>query len=679
MGQGQDSCVATRRTSRQRSIYLVVLTFFGGFNVMLLEICAFRVLSTTFGGSVHVTGILLALIMVALSMGYYLGGYLSSKAASARILLASVGACAVYALVTNTLLAREILEACFRMNRTISTLSSVYFFPTSLAALILYFPPMLVLGQVSPFLIQFMARHAGGDQAVGRIAGKLMAISTLGSVIGTTATSFVFLPALGVQRTLLIFYSSLAILVAFGRPLLPHFRRLWLVPLVLTILIGWRATATGLATTSIGRKGARLIYEGESRHGNIKVLAGIDDQGPYLFYQPNWVYVHSKVHPNAPVRDVFFLEYIAFWPAVAGKRVLVLGTALGTVLAQMVEIAPSAELTGVDIDPVIVSLSQELVPQLRSPNVKLIARDARLFLRETSERYDYIIVDLFAGGFIPSHCITEEFFSLVLQRLAPDGAMFMNSNMTEFLAFEGESMTWAPVRHLQSTIFNAGFAQIVRTDLFSNGHMVAFPVAKPISVLRDHIRRQAARADLPLEHRSLLTVESFNLHETPVERRHLRPFTDDWVPDHLVQLKDNRPAHLRAAAKAVEGPWKKTMEDSDALRPVDIARRRFWRLSLRSGRDPRSYGEGKESNPFCREVFDWVSRSSGATSELLPYVFGGEFLRCEADFDRLASDAPGERIRRFRDFVKGASLLSRGKGAEAWSYLSGVLESPGVL
>src|ERR1700754_2429785 len=75
---------------------LLAVSFWGGLQIMVLEVCGFRVLQTNLGSSVIVTGTLLTLIMVLLSSRYYLGGLLSHRLGNPLRLFVLLTLAAVY-------------------------------------------------------------------------------------------------------------------------------------------------------------------------------------------------------------------------------------------------------------------------------------------------------------------------------------------------------------------------------------------------------------------------------------------------------------------------------------------------------------------------------------------------------------------------------------------------------
>ena len=124
---------------------------------MLLEMCAFRVLTTTFGSSIHVTGVLLALVMVALAGGYWLGGRASRRSTSIAPLLVILAGVTAYVVVTGIWLVEPILDRCFALRRSIDDVLLRDALPPSIVTLVLYAVPMTGLSQVSPFLIRVLA------------------------------------------------------------------------------------------------------------------------------------------------------------------------------------------------------------------------------------------------------------------------------------------------------------------------------------------------------------------------------------------------------------------------------------------------------------------------------------------------------------------------------------------
>lgn len=158
-----------------------VLAFTGGFVIMSLELLGGRMLAPYFGSSVHVWGSLITVFMLSLAIGYLVGGRwsLSRPSLDRFALIFVVGALLMAPLVVLT---APTLEWVFEHVEDPR-------YGSLLAAGLLFVVPTVVLGTISPYSVRLLVeetRHAG------HIAGTLYFVSTLGSALGTLATSFYF-------------------------------------------------------------------------------------------------------------------------------------------------------------------------------------------------------------------------------------------------------------------------------------------------------------------------------------------------------------------------------------------------------------------------------------------------------------------------------------------------------
>jgi len=167
-----------------RSEYLtnrlvLLLAFISGFSIMAVELLGGRVLAPYFGSSIYVWGSLITIFMVALSVGYLLGGRWSVYQPSLRkfSLLYFFGALALLPLVVT---GEEIMQLVF-LHITDPRYGSL------VAAICLFFIPTTILGMIAPYSVRLLVRDTHHS---GQIAGILYFVSTLGSALGTLITSF---------------------------------------------------------------------------------------------------------------------------------------------------------------------------------------------------------------------------------------------------------------------------------------------------------------------------------------------------------------------------------------------------------------------------------------------------------------------------------------------------------
>lgn len=182
---------------------LYAVSFWGGLQIMVLEMCGFRVLQTHLGSSVVVTGTLLTVVMILLAAGYYTGGQLSQKLGTARGLFGLLVIGALYTEVVTTLL----LEPISSLGLTLRTVFGAHPFlqggvPAAVLSILLYGVPVFMMSMISPYWIRLRTVGGGREGAdAGVQSGFFMALSTVGSIGGTMAASYVLIPFFGVATT----------------------------------------------------------------------------------------------------------------------------------------------------------------------------------------------------------------------------------------------------------------------------------------------------------------------------------------------------------------------------------------------------------------------------------------------------------------------------------------------
>lgn len=149
---------------------------------MGIELLGGRILAPFFGSSVHIWGSIITVFMLSLSLGYLLGGKLSTRSAS----LSTYGfifLVAAIMLLPIVLSSQWLMEIVF-LNIEDSRYGSL------LASMVLFFIPTVILGMLSPYSVRLLVKSSNES---GQVAGKLYFVSTLGSALGTIFTSFYFI------------------------------------------------------------------------------------------------------------------------------------------------------------------------------------------------------------------------------------------------------------------------------------------------------------------------------------------------------------------------------------------------------------------------------------------------------------------------------------------------------
>lgn len=182
--------------------YLVYsVAFLSGGVLLGLEIVASRILAPYFGNSVYVWGSLISVFLLALSIGYWLGGVQADRRPSLVVLANILASAAVCILILPLVY--------LPVGRYIADLGLEFRFSVVLISMLFFLVPSVLMGMVSPFVIKLSAT---GMEEIGRTAGLVYAISTLGSISGAIAVSFFFIQWLGTRSIVVVLGLTLLVL-----------------------------------------------------------------------------------------------------------------------------------------------------------------------------------------------------------------------------------------------------------------------------------------------------------------------------------------------------------------------------------------------------------------------------------------------------------------------------------
>ena len=235
----------------------LALAALAGAAVMVVELGVARVRTPVFGGSITVWAIVIATTMLALAMGYTVGGFLADRMGGLRV--------AAQAAIFGALLCTTI--PFLRMPIIYATIDLSTVLGATVGSLVLIAPALFFFSQVSPAVIRGLA--ADGVSHVGITAGGIYALSTLGSLVGTLGAVWLFLYTpitLGfIGISLLVVLPALMI-----RPLAGG-----AAVLLIGAVFGFSMLATGPDVISgMNARGnhTELLYKGHSLYGEMRVI-----------------------------------------------------------------------------------------------------------------------------------------------------------------------------------------------------------------------------------------------------------------------------------------------------------------------------------------------------------------------------------------------------------------------
>jgi len=409
-----------------RPAILYTTVFISGLGTLAIELSASRLLGSVFGTSNLVWAMIIGLMLLYLSVGYYVGGRLADRSPRPRTLFRILlWAAFLSALVP--LAARPILQAAAAavMNLDTAVVPGAF-----LAVLVLFSAPVTLLGCVPPFALRLAIHDL---RMSGQVAGRMFAISTLGSLCGTFLPVLVLIPQLGTRRTFLCIAALLYLAGLFGlwwtERRLP-LRALWM-PLVIAALT-MLVTDGPLRAAASGR---RLLFDQESAYNYIQVQ---EDRAGYRYlYLNEGQGIHSQWHPqqvNFGRTWSFFLTAPWFTPARSNppqvESLAIVGLAGGTIARQYAAVYGDIPIDGIEIDPALIEAGMRWFGLDNIPGLRAHAADGRLALRQLPRRYSVIALDAYRPPYIPWHLTTQEFFSEAHARLLPDGVLAVNVGRT---------------------------------------------------------------------------------------------------------------------------------------------------------------------------------------------------------------------------------------------------------
>jgi spermidine synthase len=438
-------------------IYLAVIV--SGASVLGIEILGTRLIGPFYGVSLYLWSALIGVTLAALSVGYAVGGNWADRGPRLGRLSLLLGLAGVWIGVIPWL-RHPILAATEPLGLRTAVL---------VTATVLFFPPLTLLGMVSPYAIRLKVSSV---DRVGRTAGNLYAVSTVASVAAAIATGFYLIPNVGVGR--LTFLIGVLLVVTATVGLATRTRGVTSTAVLLAALVAGSAAARyapGLSS-DVGRG---LLAVAESPYAEVRVIETnglrfmVIDGGTHTIVNPEtWTSRFPYVHV-LNVAQRFFDE--------PGTMLLV-GLGGGSVAKNFAR--DGWRVDAVEIDPVVEEMAREWFA-LEESEAHVFTMDGRRFLLTHEGTYDVIVMDAFGSSSIPFHLVTRESFALIRSRLAPGGVLAMNI----------EALGWHDVlvKSLAATLESV-FADVTVLPIAEPpdqiGNLVLLASDRPIELDADH-------------------------------------------------------------------------------------------------------------------------------------------------------------------------------------------------
>lgn len=439
--------------------FLYLFVFLTGAAVMGIEMSASRLIAPYFGTSLMVWANIIGIILLAMSAGYFVGGRLADKHPTSKMLF-------TLTLVAGLLLTAIPLVSQWLFHYLVAGILATPVRIVLLAftgTLLLFSPPIFLLAMVSPYALRL---SVPASEETGKIAGRLYAFSTLGSLIGTFVPSFWLIPNIGTRSTIFISAFVIMALSAWG------LKRWWAAILALLPLIFlWFAP-------HVVKADQQVLWEKETPYQYVQVIRQ-NDQSTALVYNEGGG-IQSILRPNHGLAAQDYYDYYLVLPYLQNQtapKLWILGSAGGTMLGQfdywVRQSFPNLSLTGVEIDPDVIPLGQKYFG-LTGKEGKVVNADARTFLHSATDKADLIIVDAYTQQiYIPFHLSTQEFYQEVQKHLSQNGILALNIN-----AVSPSSLLLQSFEHTLASVFPYTYVLPVPNSL----NYVLLASDKPIKV-----------------------------------------------------------------------------------------------------------------------------------------------------------------------------------------------------
>lgn len=476
---------------------LYVTVFLCGASLMGLELAGARILAPAMGNSIFVWGSVISSFMLALSVGYWLGGIVADRFGARRTLGVVVASAGVFTVIS-PLVVEAILPATAELGPRLGPLT---------ATTIAFFGPAVLIAMVSPIGVRFAS--ASGLGHIGRSAGSLYAVSTAGCIVGTLATSFWLIPAMqtgplivGVGLLLACTALVTLLLPANPRPApleLSHPR--WATAVVGVVALGI-VLGSGVMTSiarpgDLAEDGSSVLFRRDTQYHRILVTENAGER-TLRFDRSRQTAIDVSDPTVSRLRYPDYL-HLALALKPDAERVLVLGLGGGALPARMLVDYPEVTVDAVEIDPVVVDVAERFFALPEDERLRIYVEDARRYVQRTGERYDVVIVDCYHADALPFHLTTQEFFAEIADVLEPDGVCAYNI----ISAVEGE----------RSELFRS----LYRTAGTVWDHLWVFPV------YREHV------SDALDANRNIVMLATGERTETDVVMERIRSRVDGRV------------------------------------------------------------------------------------------------------------------------------------------------------
>ncbi|MEP6923591.1 MAG: fused MFS/spermidine synthase [Pyrinomonadaceae bacterium] len=399
----------------RRRFLLEIVVFTSGALVMIYEIAGSRILAPYIGTSTYVWTSLIGVILASLSVGYWIGGKIADQQPELKYLSGVMFLAA--AMLSATILLHEFILTMLAVSSLGLEIKSV------IAALILFAPASVLFGFVTPYAIKLKMLSI---ENAGQTVGRLSALSTVGSILGTFTAGFFLLPFVGSLRTLYLIAGLLLLLSILLAPFKLTITNLFVILLFLSA-IGANEFYRFALFQTIG------LRDFDTQYSRIRVFRSTDKKTnkPITALTIDPLSTQSAIFADS---DDLVFDYTKYYHLLRHfkpkfQQTLMIGGAGYSFPKDYLQKYQNAALDVVEIDPQMTEIARHYFRLQDNPRLKIIHQDGRVFLNQSpDEKYDAVLLDAYNSLYsIPFQLTTIEAVRRLDKILKPDGIVILNT------------------------------------------------------------------------------------------------------------------------------------------------------------------------------------------------------------------------------------------------------------
>lgn len=468
--------------------------------VMVIELLGTRIIGPFYGVSLYVWSALISVTLIALALGYFIGGVLADKKNGFK--LSHVISLAALFTAMIPFISSAVLLATDTLGIRGGAFSS---------AVILFTIPLTLLGMVGPFIITMTADRLN---IIGSVSGSVYAISTFGSVLGTLLLVFYLLPKFGSREIISAVSIILIVLSIFWGVYEKKSGNIIWTTIPLSAVTGLILIASYSIDSSAIPKNFVQIFSEESIFGRVRVIEEPKDNIRWLMADASTIGAASLATGKGLLQYQKTIKMLPNYKPDASSALLI-GLGSGHLATDFDKLGIITDT--IEIDPAVATAAKKHFNF--KPKGQLIMGDARYEVRQLKKNYDFIIHDCFTGGTDPSHLLTQEMFQELRKHLKPGGILAVN--LVGFLRGEESKGTQA-IAYTLKKIF--AYTKTLIAGSKNNFNDITFFVSDSPLIINP-------------EKNSARITKWFKKHEYTFSDKNSLLITDNFNPLETLQIK----------------------------------------------------------------------------------------------------------------------------------------------